>query len=106
MKGLIYNLFKIDDSGEASECLGYLPGDSHLWDIYSRMFYEKKVLFTLPIENIDYCIRNPGDIYMVYAINDSGESSDCLGYIFETDMLFADYMEMFDNGSILLVPYR
>lgn len=42
--------------------------------------------------------------YAIYKVDADGVVSELLGYINVNDALFDTYMEMFERGSVLLVP--
>ncbi len=42
--------------------------------------------------------------YAIYKVDADGVVSELLGYINVNDALFDTYIEMFEHGSVLLVP--
>lgn len=42
--------------------------------------------------------------YKVYALSDDGEVSDCLGTVYDNDIVFDNYWTMFQDHRILLIP--
>ena len=47
---------------------------------------------------------NTDDVYKIYKINEENDVSECLGYISVLDPLFEVYLDLFEKGSVLLVP--
>lgn len=44
--------------------------------------------------------------YAIYKINEEGEASDCLGYIWDWHYMFEMYFQMMEAGVLLLVPQQ
>ena len=45
-------------------------------------------------------------LYAIYKINNDGEASECLGYIWDWHYMFKTYLEMMEAGEILLIPQQ
>ena len=103
LHNIIYQIHKVSTDGEVSDNLGFISHNSPFFNTYLKMFHNEDVLLTLLYEEAKY-FSIDYEIYKVYKINNDGEASDCIGYIFEDLEIFDDYLEFFGNGSILLVP--